>query len=196
MAERLLFNPDQSHEQLLPPPEHHEALPTHDQVESRIQHEKESVLDVHEAQERVQEVIQETKPESAREALEAADNVDNGQPVSTYIDTKLRELSYWREQNNIRRQLSAPQRALSRLIHQPVVRAVSEGTAKTAARPSGLLGGGMLAFLGTSGYLYLARHMGFPYNSGVFLAFFCGGFLLGVVIEFLVHQATRHTRHS
>jgi len=43
-----------------------------------------------------------------------------------------------------------------------------------------LLGGGILALLGTSSYLYLAKHIGFTYNYSVFLILFFGGFILGL----------------
>lgn len=87
----------------------------------------------------------------------------------------------------IRRKLPTPQRALSQVIHQPVVRAVSEGAGRTVSRPSGLLGGGITAFTGTTLYLYLAHHIGFSYNYGVFVLLFAGGFILGLVIELLVN---------
>lgn len=87
---------------------------------------------------------------------------------------------------HIRRRLPAPERALSRIVHQPAVQAVSELGGKTISRPSGLLGGGLCAFLGSSAYLYLTKHIGFRYNYLLFLAFFVGGFAIGLLIELLV----------
>jgi hypothetical protein len=78
------------------------------------------------------------------------------------------------------------ERGLSKLIHQPAVRAVSEVGAKTVSRPSGLLGGGLLAFLGSSTYLFMTKYIGFRYNYLVFLLLFVGGFVLGLVLELLV----------
>ena len=48
-----------------------------------------------------------------------------------------------RELQEIRRRLPASQRALSRLIHQPTVRLVSEAAGRSVSRPSGLLGGSL-----------------------------------------------------
>jgi hypothetical protein len=99
-----------------------------------------------------------------------------------------------RELKNIRHQESLPERTLSRIIHQPVVRVVSEGAAKTVSRPSGLLGGGLLAFLGSGSYFVLAKYVGFSYNYSVSLMFFVGGFVLGLGLELLVHFMTNSHR--
>ncbi len=127
------------------------------------------------------------------EQLEASENA--AQPAqSGYINRELRAITLRRELNSIRRRLPAPQRVLSKIIHQPAIRVVSEAAGKTVSRPSGLLGGGLAAFLGTSGYLYLARHDGFTYNYGVFLALFVGGFFFGLFLEYAVYLATLRQR--
>lgn len=58
---------------------------------------------------------------------------------------------------------------MSKVIHQPVVRNVSEAAGKTVSRPSGLLGGSLMAFIGTSAYFYLAANQGFKYIIMLFL---------------------------
>jgi hypothetical protein len=83
---------------------------------------------------------------------------------------------------------------LSRVVHQPVVRAVSEAAGKTVSRPSGMLGGGLVAFIGSLGYLYLTKHIGFEYNFTVFLVLFAGGFVLGVVLELVVWLLLKNRR--
>ena len=85
---------------------------------------------------------------------------------------------------------------MSRVIHQPVVRVTSEAIGKTVSRPSGLLGGGLVALMGTSIYLYLANHLGFKYNYGVFLCLFVVGFGLGLVLELAVYLATASRRKA
>ena len=84
----------------------------------------------------------------------------------------------------------AADRALSRIIHQPVVSRLSEGVGQSLTRPSGLLGGSLVAFLGSSGYLYLARHIGFTYNYSVFWLLLVGGFVFGIGLEMLVWLLT------
>jgi hypothetical protein len=95
-----------------------------------------------------------------------------------------------------RRSLSSPSRSFSKLIHQPAIRAVSESAAGTVSRPSGLLGGGLVAFLGSSAYLYWAKHIGIRYNYFIWLLFFVGGFAVGLLLEFVVWVATRSRRQS
>lgn len=99
----------------------------------------------------------------------------------------LQKQSLQRELTSIQRKESAPARALSKIIHQPVIRTTSEAAGKTISRPSGLLGGGIVAFLGTSVYLYLAYHIGFTYQPTVFLVLLVAGFALGILIEYVLH---------
>ncbi len=89
-----------------------------------------------------------------------------------------------------------PGRTLSKVIHQPVVRAVSEPAGKTVSRPSGLLGGGLVAFLGTSAYLYLAKSTGMAYSYFVFIGLFVGGFVVGVALELLIHALSGRSKRS
>jgi hypothetical protein len=110
------------------------------------------------------------------------------------VSREMKTTTLRRELKNFRRQESLPERTLSRVIHQPIVRAVSEGAAKTVTRPSGLLGGGLLAFLGSSSYFVLAKYIGFSYNYSVSLLLFVGGFVLGLALELLVHFMTSSRR--
>ncbi len=85
----------------------------------------------------------------------------------------------------VRTHLKPSQKVLSRLIHQPVVESISEATAKSAARPSGLLGGGVVSLLGSGTLLYMSKHFGFRYNFFVFILLFAAGFGAGVILEVL-----------
>lgn len=125
-------------------------------------------------------------------ASEAAQQT--AQPLN--ITRELKAITVQRELTHIRRKLSAPQRALSKLIHQPAIRAVSETAGKTVSRPSGLLGGSLVAFLGTTSYLYVAKHYGYKYNYLLFFILFFGGFVIGLILELLVHLATASHRRS
>jgi hypothetical protein len=123
--------------------------------------------------------------------------LEASQPApANIIDAQLKQITARQEIKNLQRKEKAPVRSFSKLIHAPIVRQASEVAGQTVSRPSGLLGGGAVALLGTSGYLYLANHMGFPYNYGVFLALFAGGFALGLIIELLVHLATVSRRKA
>lgn len=173
-------------------------LPTAEQAEKLRPGEPDPQKKQAEALADAREDIVETAQESgvASEALRSANEQTSPANHPMQINRELRGITLKRELNNIQRKLPAPARALSKVIHQPAVRAVSEAAGKTVSRPSGLLGGGLVAFLGTSGYLYLAKHMGFEYSPFVFVALFAGGFIIGLMIELMVHIATAGHRKS
>ncbi|HSW85422.1 MAG TPA: hypothetical protein VLF79_02295 [Candidatus Saccharimonadales bacterium] len=122
------------------------------------------------------------------ENLAAEDEASqNSQPRR--INRELKQITLQRELKQIQRKLPLPERGLSRIIHQPVIRVISDGAGQTVSRPSGLLGGGILAFIGTTTYLYMARHIGFEYNYLVFLMLLICGFTMGILAELAVHLA-------
>src|SRR5665213_1678621 len=109
------------------------------------------------------------------------------------VSADLKKSTFHKEIKHIRRKLTPNERVMSRLIHQPFIRTVSEVSSKTISRPSGLLGGGVVAFLGTSGYLYLTKDIGIKYNYTVFLVLLVLGFIVGLVLEALI-RLTRQRR--
>ena len=191
MAEKLTLN-HQQFESLLKSPEQREALPTAAQAEALRPGEIDPQKKLEAARQTVHETATQDNPLKKLEAAEKA-----ATPASaTYVNRELKSITLKRELQLIRRKLPAPQRTLSKVIHQPFVRVASEVTGQTLSRPSGLLGGSLVAFIGTSSYLYLAKHLGFSYNYIVFLILFAGGFVLGLLLELCVHWATTSRRHS
>jgi hypothetical protein len=101
----------------------------------------------------------------------------------------------------VRRHLTKRERKFSSFVHAPTVEKVSEVGAKTIARPSGLLGGGLVALIGSVGTLYIARKYGFEVPNSLFMALFVVGFVVGVVAEFVVagfslRRGNRYKKHS
>lgn len=111
--------------------------------------------------------------------------------ASTFVTRNLKVQARTRLLKQVRQQLPAPERALSRVIHQPVVDTLSELGGKTIARPSGLLSGGICAFLGSSIFLYIAKHDGYHYNFLLWAMLFVGGFVLGLLLEAVISLAVR-----
>jgi translation elongation factor EF-G len=105
------------------------------------------------------------------------------------INYELKEIAYQRLLKRARKHLPTYSRAMSKIIHQPVVDNISEAIGKTVGRPSGIIGGGLLALFGTSIYYYLARHYGYNYNPFVFILLMVVGFILGwsaeIIFKFL-----------
>jgi len=155
------------------------------EAEQRYQH--------REALAEAQEARAESDTKNPLEALQEAEK-QAAEPTSTLVTPELKAATKRRQLQQVQRRLPAPERALSRVIHQPVIRAVSETAAATVSRPSGLLGGGLVALLGSSIYLYLTKHIGMSYNYFIFVLLFVGGFGFGLILELLVWSFTRSRR--
>jgi len=132
--------------------------------------------------------------EAARQTIEqTAENITQLPQLSeqkprlqpSFISKELRILTTRRALSRIRRSLPLPQRVLSNVIHQPVVRVFSDATAKTIARPLALLIGGLCAFAGTAAYYTFASRIGLSYNHSVWILFFVSGFAAGLLLEFV-----------
>ena len=130
-----------------------------------------------------QEAVLAAEP-SRVEHVKAAPAVEQPQPQ--FIDNVAKKLRMRQNLKKVQSKLSPRKRAFSKVIHRPNVQKVSELSAKTVARPSGLFGGGLVAFLGSSLYLAYAHYIGFTYNFFVFLLLFAFGFLVGVIGEYAV----------
>lgn len=133
-----------------------------------------------------------TKTASKKHEQEADAQKDKG-PGHVIIDRHVKGKAYKKELHRVQTHLPKSQRSFSKFIHSGPIEAISEVGGKTVARPSGLLGGGLVALVGTSVLLLVSRHYGFRYNFFVFIALLLGGFLLGLVGEMLV-RSVRKTR--
>lgn len=182
------------HFEALPLPERHEALPTAAQAEALRPGESDPLQQLEQARSSVEAHI--ISNENPLKRLEAEESDKAAAAAPSFINKELKDITLKRELKQLQRHLPASQRALSKVVHQPVIRALSEASAKTLSRPSGLLGGGLTAFVGTSAYLYFAKHIGLRYNYSVFLVLFLGGFLLGLGLELIVWLATSNRRKA
>jgi hypothetical protein len=111
-----------------------------------------------------------------------------------FINRELKEMAYQRLLIRARRHFNGYDRTLSRIIHQPAVDAISEVASKTVGRPSGILGGGLAALIGTTIYYLVAKHYGYAYNFLVFVVLIFAGFLLGLTMEILWRLLRRSKR--
>lgn len=188
MSERAPASPEKF--ESLPMPERHLSLPTAEQAEKLRPGEADPVKRLEQARTDVETHQSHDNPVERYQAAERAQTA----PRAQHINQELKNITLGRELKQIRRKLKAPDRVLSKVVHQKAVRAVSEASSKTLARPSGLLGGGIVAFVGTTSYLLLTRHIGMQYNYFVFLVLFFGGFLLGLGLELAVWAFTKRNR--
>jgi hypothetical protein len=97
--------------------------------------------------------------------------------------------------NRIESRLPAPQRLFSRAVNNPAVDTVSNLTGRTVARPSGLIGGGLVAFCGLVLALFFARRVGFELPSSLLPVLVAAGWLAGIAVELLIGLGRRLVRH-
>lgn len=165
----------------------HEAESTDEHLQNNI--EKGADQATHEVQNRNLEAIREQIRENAQSSreLKVHEESDKSHIAANqpFANKELKEMAYKRTLNRVRQQMSAPDRLVSRIIHQPTVNAISEVASKTIGRPSGLLSGGFLSLVGTSTYYYMTKHYGYEYNYLVFLLLLAGGLIAGWLVEAL-----------
>jgi len=176
---------------------HHKVHETHEdhvsaehaeRLRQQHEHHAEQLGNHHEHEARQAEMGHEARRDALQEAAPAERHrarheqpMAPGQPA--FASAELQSMQLKRTLTSIQKRLPAPERALSKFMHQPVVDAVSEIGGKTVARPAGILAGGIFAFLGTTVILYICKHYGYTYNFLLFAVLFIGGFALGLLVE-------------
>lgn len=105
----------------------------------------------------------------------------------------LKKDSYTSLLKQTRQRLPAAAKQFSKIVHQKNIEAISNVSAQTIARPSGLLGGGIGALLGSVTLLYYSKHYGFRYNYAFFLITFLVGFLVGLLVEMFIRLVKRRS---
>lgn len=98
----------------------------------------------------------------------------------------LKSQAYQQTLGRIQSKLSKPDQIFSKFVHSKTVESISNISAKTVARPSGVLGGSICAFLGSLILLYAAKHYGFSYNYLMLVILFVGGYAIGGIIEIVI----------
>lgn len=127
--------------------------------------------------------------------LNVGDKNTESSPQTFGISKQLKADAYKRMLKRVRAGLNVRDRTLSRVVHQKTVESVSNAAAKTVARPTALLGGGIGAFVGSAVLLYVSRQNGFTYNYTVIFVLFVGGFFAGALAELII-KLFLHRRSS
>jgi hypothetical protein len=173
---------------------HHESLPKHHEqidLNKEIAKNLERVKDQAEQGESHDHSIDKIKASIHKEAVSAREvtvgehRQDSNAPL-VGMQRELKAEAYDKTIQRVRNHLNPVERNLSKVIHHPVVEPISELSSKTLARPSGILGGGIAALVGSGAVLYMAKHYGFRYNLTTFLVLLVGGFACGTLVELIV----------
>lgn len=168
----------------------HETAHSNEAIKDKIEAGKHARHEHADAVESIRRVVE----QEALAAEHARAEKQHQAPPIQHVTKELKAIRYKETMRYVRRHLSPSERRLSSFIHTPSVEKVSEVGAKTIARPSGLLGGGLVALFGSVFTLYIARKYGFEVPNSLFAALFIGGFLLGLVGEFVVTGFTIRRR--
>lgn len=107
------------------------------------------------------------------------------------VHRELKQVAYKRSMERIRSSLSAPERILSKVIHNPVADTISNGVAKTVARPKGMFLGALAALIGSTALLFYSRYYGVTYNYTAFVVLYICGYALGLIVEAMGHLIRR-----
>jgi hypothetical protein len=150
-------------------------------------------------------------PEKAAESLEALrhevaekavskENVvvdhekGHKQTPQPMINKELKSVMLTRTLARIQKQLSPSQRTFSKVVHSKPVDRISTVGEKTVARPYGILGGSLLALLGSVFSTFLSKQFGLNYNLLLFVVLFVIGYILATCTEGLIrvlHKAKK-----
>ena len=169
----------------------HEHKETHESHEPQLdaihqKHERELTLDEekhgsNEHLEAIRNKLEQQTPAEHQQHLHAEKDHANNHPV--LVNKQLKDMAFSRSMTRVRKKLSVPSRTFSKVIHAPVVDKSSEFIGKTIARPTSMLTGAFVAFVGTSALLWITRHYGYEYNYLLVILLFVGGAILGASIE-------------
>ena len=93
------------------------------------------------------------------------------------------EASYKKTLENVQDQLSAPSRAFSKVIHNPVVEKTSDAIGNTVARPNLIISGALGAIVSVIVY-FIAKRYGYLLSGSETIILFVAGWSIGAVIEY------------
>ncbi len=180
MAERLKHQQEQerSYEQDTPSPEVSKPLD-----ETKAERQEVKQIEQLDAEKLSTEVEKHAKPSEEINRVESTPTANNHE-FAAYGEQKSQ--TYSRTLKRVQQRLSKPERLMSQAMHNKNVEKLSEGIGKTAARPSGILGGGIVSLLGSFILLYVSKKYGFEYNFFVFFMLLALGFMTGVLLEILI----------
>ncbi len=178
MSEQLRHNNEKSHES------DHLVDATH---ERRIheKHKSDASKARHEHQENLETIRRSIEANAEKSESIKIDTSETNSTESNphFVSSSMRNYTLNQSLKSIRRNLSPTEKQFSHIIHNQVVDQVSEVTAKTIARPSGLLVGGIAAFCSSVAVMVICRYFGYEYNYFIGIAAFIAGFALGLVLE-------------
>lgn len=167
--------------------EHSERIARHHehQAKSAEKRQKQDIDKIIDKIETISSSKQEVKIASSSEGHKDKDSNKH------FVGKELKTNSLKQTLRKVRKDLKPYQRPFSRIVHNKTVEKISETSAKTVARPSGLLIGGLSAFMMSLIVLAFCKYYGYEYNYLIGLLSFPVGFFIGIVGEGVVKTLKR-----
>ena len=100
------------------------------------------------------------------------------------ISKKEKKASYTKHMKQLQAELPAPERAFSKLIHNPVVEKTSEFIGSTVARPNAILSGAVVAFFLVLAVYLVAKNLGYVLSGFETIGAFILGWVIGVLYDY------------
>lgn len=178
---------------------HHQS---HEQIKSLETHnndvEKKHLKDLHEKAKNTHEISQDSidaiKDSIDKTALKSEDysitEKETKQPHLITATKHIKHDAYKKVLRKTQKQLNTTDRVFSKIIHRPVIEKASDISSKTVARPSGILFGGIGAFVGSLVIFIISKRSGFTYNYLLFALIFVCGYMIGLLIELVYRLLT------
>ena len=133
------------------------------------------------AQHEIEKIVAErnAKEEQEKRETDSAEKLEQ-KPITKHdIDAKYKDTM-----KNMQSQLTAPSRAFSKVIHNPVVEKTSEVIGNTVARPNLVIAGAIGAIASAVVYI-VANKYGYELSGFETIGLFILGWAIGAIIEYI-----------
>lgn len=144
-----------------------------------------------------EKLAHEARVEAEKQARPAEDVKPHGERENDHSPSltakQTPEVAFKETMQNIQKEMSAPARTFSKVIHNKAVEKVSDVAGTTVARPNSILFGGICAFALVLAVYIHARNIGYSLSGFETIGAFILGWIIGVLID-LLHGIIRGKR--
>lgn len=156
----------------------HEAKQHHERLKAHHEKAAESARDLKHEKEGIRSEVH----EQAASAEDYKPQTEQQRVVVPHTKAD-KEHSFNTIMHHARSSMSAPERTFSKFIHKPAVEKTSEVLGKTVARPSGVVGATIAAFIGLLSIYSVAKFAGFELSGSEMPLLLVVGFAIGLIAE-------------
>ena len=181
------------------PKTHESHVPKHEHVEARKTHERHikspevAPISAEAAQEKLENIRHEVAEKAiSKEATHIGEaEKDQSKTAQPLINKELKSVMLSRTLSRVQKQLKPVERTFIKVIHNKPIDKISSVSEKTVARPYGILGGALFAFVGSIFSTYLSKQFGLNYNLLLFVMLFTAGYIVTTLLEGAVRLVLR-----